>query len=100
MWGGVWGCAVSSGFQNIKGGVISRETALKNVKGETLRLIKLHVAVRWNPPKSLLVKVRQLLSSPAALVNSLGQLFDQTSFCWWKKRILRIAQGHQPRKVS
>lgn len=51
-WGLVcfWGGAVSSGFQNIRGGVMKRPP--KNVKGETLRPIKLNAAVRWNPPKS------------------------------------------------
>lgn len=57
-WGGG---AVSSGFEKIRGGVISRETALKNVKGETLRLIKLYAAIRWNPPKSIFLKVKQQL---------------------------------------
>lgn len=52
------GGAVSSGLGKIRGGVISRETALRNVKGETLRLIKLYAAMRW---KVFFLKVKQHL---------------------------------------
>lgn len=90
-WGGG---AVSSGLENIRGGVISRETAPEECQGrdfkahQLLRCREVESSQKSFPESEVAPQDEResFLSPPAALVSLMGRLFgERISLCWGRK---------------